>query len=180
MIAFEIVTSTAKVAGMKVGIVSDSHGKSSRLREAMQVFIDREVDVIVHCGDIADIRDVEILGSAKPQAYLVRGNMDKHLDGLAEAAEYWGVQFHDEAVEVPLGEGEFLVAVHGHLPRLLASLIGDPLFPYICCGHTHETCDQREGITRIINPGAVYRADPPTVAILDVENDTLEFIELKD
>jgi len=134
---------------MKVGLLSDSHGKSKRLRAAMAVLADRGVDAIVHCGDICDIRDVEILASAKPEAYLVRGNMDRHLEDLPAVAEHWGVHFHDEAIEVPIGEGEFLVAVHGHRERLFQALLGDPMFPYVCCGHTHETRDEREGITRI-------------------------------
>ena len=36
--------------------------------------------------------------------------------------------------------------------------------------------DQRIGRTRIINPGALHRASPKTVALLDTERDKLERI----
>jgi len=164
---------------MKVGIVSDSHGRSKRLHRAMEIFVERGVAAVVHCGDICDVGDVEILGSARPEAYLVRGNMDRRLTDLPAACEQWGVHFHDEAVEVPIGEGDYLIGIHGHLPRLLDGLMGEPQFPYICCGHTHETFDERDGVTRVINPGAIYHARPATIAVLDTDTDELEFIELE-
>ena len=38
--------------------------------------------------------------------------------------------------------------------------------------------DSKIGKTRIINPGALYNARPYTIAVLDVKNDKLEFIEI--
>jgi hypothetical protein len=165
---------------MVIGIVSDSHGKSKRLQTAVEIFARRNVDAVVHCGDIASAGDVEILASIGCATYLVLGNMDRRIEGLIDAAKHWSVHFHAEAVEVPLGEGEFLVATHGNDPSLLQDLMDDPQFPYVCHGHSHATCDERIGITRVINPGALHHIHPRTVAILDTDADKVEFIEVED
>ena len=46
-------------------------------------------------------------------------------------------------------------------------------------GHTHTKKDKKTGKTRVINPGALFRIYPYTIALLDAENDKLEFIEVK-
>ncbi|MCE5327557.1 MAG: metallophosphatase family protein [Planctomycetaceae bacterium] len=168
---------------MKIGIVSDSHGKSVRLRRAMEIFIAADADAVVHCGDICSLDDVELLAmgpSGRPQPHLVAGNMDRNRPALLAAARHWNVRYHDEVIEVPIGEGEYLAAVHGHIPSLLSDLIDDEQFPYVCHGHTHDTRDERVGITRVINPGALYDARPLTVAILDTDTDELTFHEVED
>lgn len=149
----------------------------------MEIFIAAGADVVVHCGDICSADDVELLSmgpSGRPQPYLVAGNMDRDRAALRAAAERWNVRYHDEVIEVPLGDGEYLVAVHGHIPSLLGDLIGDEQFPYVCHGHTHETRDERVGMARVINPGAIFRARPLTVAILDTETDELAYLEVEE
>jgi hypothetical protein len=38
--------------------------------------------------------------------------------------------------------------------------------------------DERRGSQRIVNPGALSRAQPLTIALLDPEKDLLEFLEI--
>jgi len=45
-------------------------------------------------------------------------------------------------------------------------------------GHTHVRQDLRVSKMRIINPGALHRANPKTVALLDTSADSLEFLEI--
>ena len=47
---------------MKIGIVSDSHGKTSRLRNALQLLADAGAELIVHCGDICSTDCLKLLG----------------------------------------------------------------------------------------------------------------------
>jgi predicted phosphodiesterase len=46
---------------------------------------------------------------------------------------------------------------------------------YIIHGHTHRAAHVRIDHVRLINPGALERARPRTVATLDVANDALDF-----
>lgn len=163
---------------MKIGLVSDSHGKTKLLKAAMEIFAERSVEALVHCGDICSAGHVEILASVGCRTYLVQGNMDRRIDNLTEITQQLNIYFHPHAVEVALPEGDYLVATHGNDPHLLKGLIGDPQFPYVCHGHTHEQRDERIGVSRVINPGALHHVYPPTIAILETETDNLEFIEV--
>ncbi len=164
---------------MKIGIVSDTHGRANRLREAMDAFRQRHVEAIVHCGDIGSHDCAKILGSSTAKAYAVAGNMDRNTARLAREAKAAGVTLSWEVVEVPLGNGRALAATHGHDGKILSELVRCGQFPYVCHGHTHESRDEQIGPVRVINPGALHNSAVHTIAVLDTQTDTLESIELK-
>lgn len=161
---------------MRIGIVSDTHGELAALEAAMEIFDAHEVDAVVHCGDVGSSDCVRALADERRPAYLVAGNMDRHIDQLLATAQAAGVHFSGEVVEVPLGDGRFLVATHGQDANLLGELIRERQFPYVCHGHTHKPRDERVNEIRVINPGALHNAHPPTVAVLDTATDHLEHI----
>lgn len=166
---------------MKIGIVSDSHGKADRLQHAIDIFTSHNVDAIVHCGDIGSTDCVRALGSTGKPAYAVPGNTDHHAELLERQANACGVVFSWKTVEVPLGDGAYLVATHGHGDHHLDELIAGGQFPYVCHVHTHRIRDERIGKTRVINPGALHHnRDPhhPTAAILDTDTDTLQYFDI--
>ncbi|HIH05078.1 TPA: metallophosphoesterase family protein [Candidatus Woesearchaeota archaeon] len=49
---------------------------------------------------------------------------------------------------------------------------------YVLTGHTHAKRDEKVKQTRVINPGALFRCTPYTIAFLDVEKDGVEFVEI--
>jgi hypothetical protein len=49
---------------------------------------------------------------------------------------------------------------------------------YLLFGHLHFPLDRCDGGIRRINPGALYRADGYTVAVLDLESDELQFLPI--
>ena len=166
---------------MRIGIVSDSHGKVERLSAAMGLFASRAVGAIVHCGDVGNTPCVKVLGDSGAEVYLVPGNVDRHLEDLQQVARDSGIHFGEEVQVVGLEEGQFLIATHGHDERILGELIAGGQFPYVCHGHTHRVRDERIGSVRVINPGALShprRPRHPTVAILDTGTDTLNHIRL--
>lgn len=166
---------------MKIGILSDSHGKAKRLRAAVAALVERGAERIVHCGDVGSPGCIEVLGAAGVEACAVAGNMDRRPGKLAAAAERAGVVFAIDSVEVPLGDGRYLAATHGHREGLLDELVAGGEFAYVCHGHTHRVRDERVGRVRVINPGALRSSrDPgrPTVALLDTASDSLEFLDV--
>ena len=164
---------------MKIGIVSDSHGKADRLGRAVETLIARGAEAVVHCGDIGGEECIDVLGGAGVAAYAVAGNMDRRLDALAARARQTGVHFSLDTVLVDLGDGSHLAATHGNDAAALRQLLADGRLRYLCHGHTHTPRDERSGSVRVINPGALYHARPLTVALLDTDTDTLEHIELR-
>jgi len=163
---------------MKIGIVSDSHGRSARLASALKALIAGGAETIVHCGDVGSVECVELLGSTGAAAYMIPGNMDRHPERLEEAARRCGVNFAWEVITVPIGENKYLAAAHGHDGGVLDKLIAAGQFPYVCHGHTHSRRDTRIGDVRVINPGALHNARRYTAALLDTDAATLEYIEI--
>ncbi|MFP4104468.1 MAG: metallophosphoesterase family protein [Phycisphaerae bacterium] len=164
---------------MKIGLLSDSHGKTDRVREAAAMLVSRGAEHLVHCGDINSIECVHALAQTRVPCHIVAGNTDRHVQTMVSIASMEAVEFDWEVVEVPLGDGEHLVATHGHDQTLLNELVLGGQFPYVCHGHTHKQKDERIRGVHVINPGALYRARRHTVALLDTESDTVEFIEVE-
>ena len=164
---------------MLIGLVSDSHGHHDLLARAIEMLTDRGAQAIVHCGDLGAMTCVATLAAAPVPAYAVAGNMDRHLAKLASAMAQASVTFGRRTVEVPLGDGRFLVATHGHHVHLLDELVAGAQFPYVCHGHTHRADDRRAGAVRVICPGALHgprgRRDL-TCALLDTAVDTVEML----
>lgn len=165
---------------MKIGILSDVHGNTQPLPQALERFRARAVQAVVVCGDIGSAKVVEMLAEGPWALYLTAGNMDRHWD-LQTTARRLGVCLAMPSVEVPIGGGQYLSATHGHREEVLDELIAGGQFPYVCHGHTHRRRDERLGQVRVINPGAIHQGrDRPgaSAAILDTASDALEFLDL--
>lgn len=160
---------------MRIGILSDTHDKLERTRVAVQMLCDAGAEALFHCGDITSPSILEAC-SVRP-CYFTFGNNDA--DAVAElrktAGDYgitclgWG-----DVVEL---SGKRLGLVHGHLMTDLRRVIA--LRPdYLFSGHSHFCSDERVGAVRRINPGALHRADEFTVVILDLEADSVCFLNV--
>ncbi len=167
---------------MRIGLMSDSHGKTRRFRAALELLAARDVEAIVHCGDICCLESLRLLAGTGIPTWLVAGNMDRHLLHELEAlAQGTSVTYWYSTVEVPLGDDTHLVATHGHNEGLLEELIRGQRFPYVCHGHTHRARDERIGDVRVICPGAITSPRHPavsTVALLDTTADTVAFFDV--
>jgi uncharacterized protein len=166
---------------MIVAIFSDSHGHADRLDRAITQAIASGARTLVHCGDVGSTECIRLLGEAPTPAYLVAGNMDRFHWHLGDAAYHAAVNYSPKSIEVPLGDGRYLVATHSHNERLLDSLIVGGQFPYVVHGHSHEQRDERIGDVRVINPGALHHPRGPhsySYVLLDTTTDTLQFIEV--
>jgi hypothetical protein len=107
--------------------------------------------------------------------------MDRRPGKFAKEARTHGVNFAEDFLEVPLGDGRHLIALHGHDEQLFQEFLAGEQFPYICHGHTHRTADNTYGQVRVICPGALaHPRSPkhPTAAILDTDSDTVRFIRV--
>ncbi|MFA9477279.1 metallophosphoesterase [Phycisphaerales bacterium AB-hyl4] len=164
----------------RIGLLSDSHGRAKTTRLAVEVLLSQEVDLLVHLGDVGTVEVIDALAgeisqrSGQPiEAHLVFGNTDWDTDALARYARELGVHVDDPVGRLPVEQGT-LVFCHGHQADVLHQAIAEQV-RYLCHGHTHRTLDQRQGSTRVINPGALFRAQRYTVAVLDTADDELTF-----
>ncbi|MHC5112800.1 MAG: YfcE family phosphodiesterase [Planctomycetota bacterium] len=157
-----------------IGILADSHGRADTTARAVRALEDAGAEIFVHLGDIETEAVIDELVGRR--AHLVFGNCDYDADALARYARHVGVQVDGLVGHLEVG-GRRITFTHGHIrsPMDEAIAAGDD---YLLHGHTHELRDERVGDTRVINPGALFRAVRYTAAVLDPERDQLEVLDV--
>ncbi|MEM9252949.1 MAG: metallophosphoesterase family protein [Planctomycetota bacterium] len=166
----------------KVGLLADSHGRAVTTDRAVQALLDRGVDCLIHLGDIGTVEVIDALAVDTPdgedqlEAHLVFGNTDWDVEGLSEYARDLDVSVDHPLGTLKLPEG-VLAYCHGHEPEVMQEAIRDGA-TWLCHGHTHRASDLRRGSTRVVNPGALFRAASYTVAVLDTTTDSFELIDV--
>lgn len=160
---------------MRVGILSDTHDQVHRTAGAVALLRAGGARALIHCGDLTG---PEVIHACAPlPCYYVLGNNDFDVDTLRRVAEATGGVWLGRGGEVVLA-GRRLAVTHGHLPDEFRRLLrAGP--DYLLYGHTHQALDERDGPTRQINPGALHRARAWTVALLDLESDRVNFLDVR-
>jgi putative phosphoesterase len=127
-----------------------------------------EVAAVLHCGDIGTPDVVECFAAGRPFAtHFVFGNCDYDRDALRAAIGSRGMICHDEFGHITLC-GRQVALLHGHDARRMQEVLGDARFDLVCTGHTHVARIERRGEMLLVNPGAIYRANPHTIAVVDL------------
>ena len=159
-----------------IGIISDTHENEEAIKKAVEIFKKNKVDFVVHCGDIISPPILEHLQGLKMK--FVFGNNDGERIGLISKCKKLGFDEIRDELEFDF-KGKTFYVYHGTKSEILDKAIKSNKYHYILTGHTHIKKDEKIGKTRIINPGALFRISPYTVAFLDPEKDKLEFVQIK-
>ena len=159
-----------------IGIISDTHENESAIKKAVKIFKDNKVEFVVHCGDIISPSMLEHFKGLKMK--FVLGNNDVEVIGLNKKSKALGFEKITEEKEFQHQKEKFYV-YHGTDEKKLDAAIKSNKYDYVLTGHTHVKRDEKIVKTRVINPGALFRAFPYTIALLDIKKDKLEFIEIK-
>ena len=149
---------------MRIGIVSDTHGHLPGTRDAVRMLESLQVAAVLHCGDIGT---PEVIASfaARP-THFVFGNCDYDRDVLRAAIQSRGMTCHNEFGQIELS-GRTIALLHGHDARQMQQVLSGG-YDLICSGHTHVASVERRGEMLLVNPGAIYRASPHTIAVVDL------------
>lgn len=158
-----------------LGIISDTHENEEAIKKAVKIFKEKKVEFVVHCGDIISPPMLEHFKELMMK--FVFGNNDGEKAGLnKKAGEYGWEEITDER---EFGHrGRKFYVYHGTNKEKLDNAIKSNKYDYILTGHTHIKRDEKIGKTRVINPGALFRIYPYTIALLDVKKGKLEFIKI--
>jgi hypothetical protein len=148
-----------------IGVVSDTHGRLPD--EVLTAF--KDVDLIIHAGDIDTPAVLEALGKIAP-VVAVRGNMDRGpwADTLPRT----------EVVEI---DHTLLYVLHD--PSALDLEPDAAGFNAVISGHTHQPALETKNGVLFLNPGSAVMPrcnTPACVALIRIENNSLtpDFIEL--
>ena len=150
---------------MRIAIVSDSHSRYATVEAALKVIEERRVELILHCGDIEDAEAVWLF---PPNTHFVFGNCDSERTSIRQAVHGVGAALYEPLGQLELG-GVKIAWLHGDDKRLMRQVEEGGELDYLFYGHTHVADERKSGRTRVINPGALHRARPKTLLILDVE-----------
>lgn len=160
---------------MRIGIISDTHDRAEAVSEAVRLLGDANVELILHCGDI-ESPETALLFKPIP-THFVYGNWDKDRAKLALAIRAAGGHSYDSFGAIELA-GKRIAWVHSHERHKFYELEHCNYFDYVFYGHTHVREQHRTGRTLVANPGALFRANPKTCVVLDVETGELKPIIL--
>ena len=128
---------------MKIIVVSDSHGSYRNLKSVMQ--LNRDADIVVHCGDSRDELDEIKLEFPDKMYYCVKGNCDwgplpLTLDFIVEGVHFFVTHGHMFNVKYGLYELDCAARERGAQVALF--------------GHTHIAHDEYNDGVRLFNPGS--------------------------
>ncbi len=163
---------------MLIGIISDTHNNIELTSKAIDLFREREVEFVVHAGDLTSPRMVELFKNLR--CIFVLGNGDIDVDYLNMECEKYGFGCMDHSCTFEAGGKKFIV-FHGDNVPMFREAVASGEYDYIIKGHTHFFENYVSNRSRIINPGALYhRGEDCSVAILDTETDRVEMIRIEE
>ncbi len=150
---------------MMIGVVSDTHGHVEYTRQAVRMLESCDVGLVLHCGDIGSPAVVELFRGWP--THFVFGNVDTRPLDLRQAIEAAGLVCHERFGTLEAG-GRRIAFLHGDDERRLTETIDDQAYDLVCYGHTHQAETHGVGKTTVLNPGALYRAQPHSFALVDL------------
>jgi putative phosphoesterase len=160
---------------MRIGVVSDTHGHLQNALAAARMLEELDVEAVLHCGDIGSPQ-VPAAFSRWPTHYVL-GNVDHFEDETyAAAVGAAGGLFHGRFADLQLG-GRRIAVLHSDDAKKFRQVTTSGEYDLVCYGHSHIAEQHLEGITLVLNPGALYRANPHQIAVVDL--DKLEALHFK-
>ena len=160
---------------MKIGVVSDTHGHVANTLAAVAMLECLEVERVLHCGDIGT---ETIPGLFKPwPTDFVFGNCDFSRDELSKAIKQAGKVCHGVFADLNIA-GRRIALLHSDDHGKFHDVCYSSEYDLVCYGHTHTAKLERLKSTFVLNPGALYRANPHSLAIVDLETMHVEFVNL--
>jgi putative phosphoesterase len=155
----------------RIGVISDTHDRLDKVREAVALFNRLKPDRVVHCGDVVARFVLREMSGLSMPVVAVYGNCDGDRDALLQQAEELGFALHNGPFGFDL-DGKRIVVSHKPLSPV-------PDCDFYLHGHTHRPRHQA-GRPAIVNPGEAcgWLFGRSMVAILDTDTAEVEFLDL--
>lgn len=150
---------------MRIAVVSDTHGHVGNTAAAVKLIQQHDVQAVLHCGDIGSQAVIPLF--APWPTHFVFGNVDHDSQRLAATIEAQGQTCHARFGSVSF-DGVRIAFLHSDDQSRFAATIESGEYQLVCYGHTHMAEQHRVNQTLVLNPGALFRATPHTLAIVDL------------
>lgn len=161
-------------------MMSDTHDRLSLIDEAVKIFNEKNVDLILHAGDYVAPFVTNSLKKLKAPLIGVFGNNDGDRTLLKKKFTELGADIRGRFAFVVV-DGLRIALLHGDDKELLRSLLELESHDVLVSGHTHVAKTYRKGKTLVINPGETsgILSGKPTISVLDTKNLDVKTITLK-
>jgi putative phosphoesterase len=166
----------------KIAVISDTHANLRRTQTALGMLSGTNIAALLHCGDVCSTEVLDMIddfcGEAGIHAHAVLGNCDLWDRSFADYAGD-NVTVHGRFADLTLGDHRVCI-IHGDDSGKMTDTIFSDEFGYLFTGHTHVAKDDTIRSTRVINPGALHRANPPSFAIVDLDSGERATLTIRD
>ena len=154
---------------MKAGILSDSHDQRGTVEDALALFREEGVGVVLHLGDVCHPDTIAVFRGCGIPLVGVYGNHDYEREELQTVS---GGAFQQGPC-MPEIDGRKVLMAHS-FDELQEEIGEGGKFDLILFGHTHRPLTMRIGRALILNPGEVcgFLSGKATCAVIDL--DTME------
>lgn len=164
---------------MLIGLMSDSHDNIQGTRDALRAFSKRDVELILHAGDMIGSGNCYTFEGADVPIKLVYGNNDGDREGLMREFQRVGGEYLGDFGEIE-ADGLKIAMLHGTKDSLVRAVVASQIYDVVVRGHNHRAEATRVGKTMLVNPGEIWGhfTGLSSVAVLDTSNMKVESIEL--
>ena len=159
---------------MLIGVLSDTHDHMDNTKKALELFKERGVSLVVHCGDIVAPFCLDLLNKSGLSWEGVLGNNDGEVEILIKKGEG---RLSKEPKELEL-DGKRILVKHFH--HFVEELAKSGRYHIILYGHTHQPRIEKINGTLVVNPGECcgWVTGRATIAIVDTERLEGKLLEL--
>ena len=163
---------------MRFGVISDTHGREKNTRQAVRLLQQKQVDCVLHCGDVGSPEIVPLL--AEWPTHYVLGNVDLEIADRLQAAIEQQPQhtLHGRFAELEIA-GRKIAMLHGDDLQRKQKEIESGTWDLLLYGHTHQAACDLAGEMIVLNPGALHRAAEYSIAIVEASELDIEIVALE-
>jgi putative phosphoesterase len=160
---------------MLVGVIADTHDNMNMLKNAVDLFNERGVELVLHAGDYVAPFTAREFRRLKCNLVGVFGNNDGEKFGLANNYSSFA-ELHEGIHQLEL-DGKKIAMTH--CPEIAETLTDSGVYDVVIYGHTHRA-DIRGPSPLMINPGECggWLEGKCTVVILDLSAMDAEIVTL--
>jgi putative phosphoesterase len=135
---------------MKIGVISDTHipNRASEIPQNVLGFL-KKMDMIIHAGDLVDLRILGVLESVCPNVKAVWGNMDP-VDVRKRLPEKQIITVGKYRIGLTHGRGS-----PASLIDLTTDIFKNEKVDVIVFGHSHSPINEKRGKILYFNPGSL-------------------------
>jgi uncharacterized protein len=164
---------------MKIGIISDTHDDIDNVQNAIEIFREERVNLIIHAGDFIFPGVIDEFKKLKDELPLSRvigvlGNNDGEKLMLLKKFMELGGKLEGEFDDIVIDGLRFGI-YHGTSEKLREAAIKSGIYDVFIHGHTHKRREDKIGQTLVLNPGTAHKKVKSASGLFEEEGGIMIF-----